>query len=82
MTARKSEGAVRSLFPGEVRAAEAPGYRTLAASLGDKERLLPTAVKADRPALGIGEADAIQRLKPHQLLLHNEPQPQFAGLAR
>jgi hypothetical protein len=30
---------------------------------------LPAAIQADRPALGIGEADAIQRLKPHQLLL-------------
>jgi hypothetical protein len=31
-----------------------------------KEHLLPTAVEADGLALGIGEADAIQRLKPHQ----------------
>src|SRR5262249_43204983 len=44
------------------------------ATLGDKEQLLPAAVETDRPALGIGEADAVQRLKPHQLLLQkNHP---------
>ena len=31
---------------------ETSGYRTLAASLGEEERLLPAVVKADRPAFG------------------------------
>jgi hypothetical protein len=73
MTARKSgrkgpEGAFCALLAGEVRTPEAPGDRPLTATLGDKEHLLPAAVEADRPALGIGEAYAIQRLEPHQLL--------------
>jgi hypothetical protein len=52
------EGAVRSLFPGEVCAAETAGYRPFTASIGDEERLLPAAIKADRSAFRIGEADA------------------------
>jgi hypothetical protein len=69
------EGAFRALLPGEVRAPEAPGYRPLTAPLSDKEQLLPAAVEADRPALGIGEPDAIKRLKPHQLLLQSDLSP-------
>jgi hypothetical protein len=60
----------RTLLLREVRATEAPGDRTLATSLGEKEHLLPAAVEADCPALGIGETDPVQRLKPHRLLLH------------
>jgi hypothetical protein len=65
MTARNGPAA---LLPGEIRAAEPPGDRPLTASVRDEEHLLPAAVEADGPALGIDEADAIQRLKPHQLL--------------
>jgi hypothetical protein len=43
---------------------------------------LPAAVEADRPAFGVGEADAIQRFKPHQLLLHSGLTPQSGGLAQ
>jgi hypothetical protein len=74
------EGPFRAVAAWEVRAAEPPGDRALAASLGDKEQLLPAAVQADRPALGVGEADAIQRLKPHQLLLQ-AISAQVVGLA-
>jgi hypothetical protein len=71
----RPERAGRAFTAGKVRPAETPGHRTLTASPGDKEQLLPAAVKADRPALGIGESDAIQRLKPHQLLLHKDLSP-------
>jgi hypothetical protein len=65
----RPERTSRALLQREVRAAEPPGYRPFTAPLGEEEHLLPAAVQADRPALGISEADAIQRLKPHQLLL-------------
>jgi hypothetical protein len=74
----RPERAVRAFAAGKVRSAEPPGDRTLTAPLGDKEQLLPATVEADRSALGIGETDAIQRLKPHQLLVH-KGQPQCYG---
>jgi hypothetical protein len=40
------EEAFRAFLAGEVRAAETPGDRSLAASLGEKEQLLPAAVEA------------------------------------
>jgi hypothetical protein len=67
----RPERADRAVPLGKVRPAEPPGYGTFAASLGEEEQLLPATVKGDGPAFGIGEADAIQRLKPHQLLLEN-----------
>src|SRR3984957_1644869 len=63
-----AEGPIRALLPGEVGSAETAGYRALAAPFSDEEHLLPAAAEADRPALRIGEADAIQRFKPHQQL--------------
>jgi hypothetical protein len=69
------ERAGRTVPLGKVRPTEAPGYRTLTAPLGDKEQLLPAAIQADAPALGIAEADAIELLKPHQLLLQKTSAP-------
>ena len=48
----RPEGTGRAFAAGEVRSAEPPGDRALAASLGDKEQLLPAAVEANYPALG------------------------------
>jgi hypothetical protein len=67
MTARKSGRNGPAAPSGGIRAAEAPGHPALAASLGEEKHLLPAAVQTDRPALGIGEPDAVQRLQLHQL---------------
>src|SRR6185437_6374033 len=71
----RPEGTSRAFLPGKVGSTEPAGYRPFAEAFGEKEHLLPAAVQADRPALGISEPDAIQRLEPHQLLLPDGSQP-------
>lgn len=65
----RAEGASRALFPGEVRAAEPAGHPSFAASLSDEEHLLPAALQADSPALGIGKAD-VEPSSAEQPILH------------
>ena len=74
------EGAVGAVAAGEVRVAGPPADPALAAPFGEEEQLLPAAVQAYRPALGLGEADPVQRRKPHQPS-GNATQPLRAGLA-
>ena len=68
ITARKSgrNGPPATLPPWEVRATEAPAHRALAAALRKVQVLLPAALEADLPALGIGEPEPIKRLEPHE----------------
>src|SRR4051812_5873901 len=57
----------------EVRPAEAPADRALTRALGEVEVLLPSTFEVDGPALGIAEADPVQRFEPHAALLLADP---------
>lgn len=58
------ERARGTLAPWEVRAAEPTSDQALTAPLSEIQMLLPAALKSDHPALGVREADAVQRLEP------------------
>src|SRR6185295_961728 len=62
----RSEGSAGAFAAGEVRAPETALDHSLATAFGDKEELLPAAFQRDGPALGIREANPVERLKSHR----------------
>ncbi len=60
------ERTTRALPPWEIRATEPPAHLPFAAALRKVEVLLPAALEADLPALGIGEAEPIKGREPHE----------------